>query len=127
MNLNPSDHPRLAGAASLSKPGFDIVSAVASSRQAMLPTVRLLRAQAVRDAHRARVNARLEILGGRGPIGEQIAPRPVRFFELSDEANALPEIMNSLFTRGFQPMLSPLPLEPNASVPPTSPDVENME
>ena len=127
MNLNPSDHPRLVGAASLSKPGFDIVSAVASSRQAMLPTVRLLRAQAVRDAHRARVNARLEILGGRGPIGEQIAPRPVRFFELSDAANALPEIMNNLFTRGFQPMLIPSHIERNASAPPTSPDVENME
>lgn len=127
MNLNPSDHPRLAGAASLSKPGFDIVSAVSSARQAMLPTVRLLRARANRDAHRARLNARLEILGGRRTTGEQNAPRPVRFFDLSDDVNALPETMNSLFTRGFQPMLIPSHIEANASVPPTSPDVEIME
>lgn len=127
MNLNPSDFPRIAGAASLSKPGFDIVSAVASARQAMLPTVRLLRARATRDAHRARVNARLEILGGRRAFGEQSAPQAVRFFDLSDDANASPEFMNSLFTRGFQPMLIPSHIERNASVPPTSPDVENME
>lgn len=127
MNLNPSDHPRLAGAVSLSRPSFDIVSAVAGARQAMLPTVRMLRAHATREAYRAHVNARLEILGGRGSDEEQIVPRPVRFFDLSDDANALPEIMNSLFTRGFQPMLSPSHIERNASVPPTSPDVENME
>ena len=127
MNLNPSSHPRLAGAISLSKPGFDMVSAVAGARRAMLPTVRLLRAQANRDAYRTRVNSRLEILGGRGSMREQMVPRPVRFLELSDDANALPEFMTSLFTRGFQPMLSPLHIERNASVPPASPDVENME
>ncbi len=127
MNLDPSDFPRIAGAASLSRPGFDIVAAVSSARQAMLPTVRLLRAQANREMHRARVSALLQMLSGRRAAGEQMAPRPVRFFDLSDDANALPETMNSLFTRGFQPMLSPLHIEPNASVPPTSPDVEIME
>lgn len=127
MNLDPSDLPRIAGAASLSKPGFDIVAAVSSARQAALPTVRLLRARANREMHRARVNALLQILGGRRAAGEQVVPRPVRFFDLSDDANALPETMNSLFTRGFQPMLSPLHIEPNTSVPPTSPDVEIME
>lgn len=127
MNLNPSDLPRTAGAARLSKPGFDIVMAVASARQATLPTVRMLRRQTVRDAHRAHVHALLKILGARGDGTEQMTPQPVRFFDLSDDANALPEIMNSLFTRGFQPMLSPLPVKPNASVPPTSPDAANME
>ena len=127
MNLVPSDHPRLAGAASLSKPGFDIVAAVASARQAAQPTVRMLRAQATRDAHRAYVNALIGILGERAANAEQMAPRPVRFFDLSDDANGSTETMNSLFTRGFQPMLSPSHIERNASVPPTSPDVEVME
>lgn len=127
MNLDPSDLPRIAGAASLSRPGFDIVAAVSNARQAMLPTVRLLRARANRDRHRDRVNALLQIFGGRRVVGERKAPPPVRFFDLSDDVNALPETMNSLFTRGFQSMLSPSHIETNASVPPTSPDVEIME
>ena len=51
MNLAPSDLPRLAGAASLSKPGFDIILAVSAARQAMLPTTGLLRARTARAIH----------------------------------------------------------------------------
>ena len=126
MNLDPSDLPRIAGAARLSKPGFDIILAVSSARQAMLPTVRQLRARARRDRHAARLNALRQILCGRRGSTEQKAPPVVRFLDLSDDANALPETMNSLFTRGFQPMLNPSDLEQEASDTPPS-EVENME
>lgn len=108
MNLAPSDLPRLAGAASLSRPGFDILLAVSSARQAMLPTVRLLHDQANRDSHRAKINAVRDLLVG---LAGEAGPRPARFFDLSDSANALPQSMNSLFTRGFQRMLNPSYIE----------------
>ena len=126
MNLVPSDLPRIAGAARLSKPGFDIILAVSSARQAMLPTVRQLRAQAQRDRHAAKLNALRSILCGERGSTEQKAPPVVRFFDLSYDANALPETMNGLFTRGFQPMLNPSVLEHEASDTPPS-DVANME
>ena len=126
MNFVPSELPRIAGAARLSKPGFDIILAVSSARQAMLPTVRQLRTQAHRDSHAAKLNALRHILCGTARTEEQNAPRVVRFFDLSDDVNALPETMNDLFTRGFQSMLNPSDLEQNASE--KSPtDVENME
>ena len=126
MNVAPSEFPRIAGAARLSKPGFDIIMAVSSARQATLPTVRMLRTQANREAHAATLNALRHILGGSTRAAEQKAPRVVRFFDLSDDVNALPETMNGLFTRGFQAMLNPSDLERNASdqIPP---DVETME
>lgn len=126
MNLVPSDLPRIAGAAKLSKPGFDIILAVSSARQAALPTVRQLRTQAHRERHAARLNAVRHILCGTPVKTEQKAPRVVRFFDLSDDVNASPETMNSLFTRGFQPMLNPSDLDMNASDTPPS-DVDNME
>ncbi len=126
MNVAPSEFPRLAGAARLSKPGFDIIMAVSSARQAAQPTVRLLRAQASRETQAATLNALRHILGGSRRAPEQTAPRIVRFFDLSDGVNALPETMNSLFTRGFQPMLSPSDLETNASDT-FPPDDETME
>lgn len=126
MNFVPSDHPRIAGAAKLSKPGFDIIMAVSSARQAALPTVRQLRAHAHGERHAARLNAVRHILCGTRARAEQKAPRVVRFFDLSDDVNALPETMNSLFTRGFQPMLSPSDLDTNASEK-SPPDGENME
>ncbi|HEV7343155.1 MAG TPA: hypothetical protein VGN68_16130 [Sphingopyxis sp.] len=126
MNMAPSEFPRLAGAASLSKPGFDIILAVSSARQAAQPTVRLLRAQASRQAHGATLNALRQMLGGKGRTQEQKTTRIIRFFDLSDGVNALPETMNDLFTRGFQPMLSPSDLETNASDK-FPPDVETME
>lgn len=126
MNFAPSELPRIAGAARLSKPGFDIIMAVSSARQALLPTVRLLREQANREAHLATLNALSHILGGTHRTVEQTAPRVVRFFDLSDDVNALPETMNSLFTRGFQPMLNSSDLEQNASEQ-SPPDVETME
>ena len=126
MNIAPSEFPRLAGAARLSKPGFDIILAVSSARQAAQPTVRLLQADATRRAHAARLNALRQMLGGGRRSADQTVPHIVRFFDLSDAVNALPETMNSLFTRGFQPMLSPSDLETNASdqIPP---DDETME
>lgn len=126
MNLVPSDLPRIAGAARLSKPGFDIILAVSSARQAMLPTVRQLRAQTQRDRHAAKLNALRSILCGERGSTEQSAPPVVRFFDLSYDANALPETMNGLFTRGFQTMLNPSDLEHEASDTPPS-DVANME
>ena len=126
MNLVPSDLPRIAGAARLSKPGFDIILAVSGARQAMLPTVRQLRMQAHRERHAAKLNAlRSKFCGTRAPA-EQKGPRVVRFLDLSEDVNALPETMNSLFTRGFQPMLNPSVLDPIASDTPPS-DVSNME
>src|SRR3546814_21006508 len=96
MNLDPSDLPRIAGAARLSKPGFDIILAVSSARQAMLPTVRQLRARAQRDRHAAKLNALRYILCGRRGSTEQKAPSVVRFLALSDDANARPETMNKI-------------------------------
>ena len=126
MNLAPSHLPRIAGAASLSNPGFDIILAVSSARQAMLPTVRLLQTRTNRESHTAVLSALRHYLGGTADNAEQKASRPVRFFDLSHDVNALPETMNSLFTRGFQPMLNPSVLEPIASDTPPS-DVSNME
>ncbi|HET6524757.1 hypothetical protein [Sphingopyxis sp.] len=126
MNLDPSDLPRIAGAARLSKPGFDIILAVSSARQAALPTVRQLRARAQRDRHAAKLNALRGILCGTHGSTEQQAPRIVRFLDLSEDGNALPETMNNLFTRGFQPMLNPSDVEHEASDTPPS-DVANME
>lgn len=126
MNVAPSEFPRIAGAARLSKPGFDIIMAVSSARQAALPTVRMLRTQAHRESHAAKLNALRHFLCGTARPAEQKAPRVVRFFDLSEDVNALPETMNSLFTRGFQPMLNPSELEQKTSdTPPT--DVETME
>ncbi|WP_439569379.1 hypothetical protein [Sphingopyxis sp.] len=126
MNIAPSEFPRLAGAARLSKPGFDIILAVSSARQAAQPTVRLLQAGATRRTHAATLNALRHMLGGSRRAPEQKTLRVVRFFDLSDGVNVLPETMNGLFTRGFQPMLNPSALETNASdqIPP---DVETME
>lgn len=127
MNLAPSDLPRIAGAASLSNPGFDIILAVSSARQAMLPTVRLLQTRTNRESHTAVLSALRHYLGGAADRAERNAVRPVRFFDLSHDVNALPETMNSLFTRGFQPMLNPSDLGRTASVNPIPPDVETME
>lgn len=115
MNLDPSDFPRVAGAARLSKPGFDIVLAVAGARQAALPTVRLLRAQAQHRRHVERLDARRRIFcGSRSPL-EQKEVRAVRFLDLSDDTHGSPETMNEPFTRGFQAMLNPSGLDRNAS------------
>lgn len=126
MNFVPSQLPRIAGAARLSEPGFDIITAVSSARQASSTTARLLRKQANREAHLATLNALSHILCGKPRPEEQRAPRVVRFFDLSDDVNALPETVNGLFTRGFQSMLSPSDLDQNASDN-SPPDVENME
>ncbi len=126
MNIAPSEFPRIAGAARLSKPDFDIIAAVSSARQAMLPTVRLLRTQAVRESHAANLNILRHMLGGTRRSGEQNAPRVVRFLDLSDDGNALPETMNSLFTRALQPMLNPSTLDRKTSDTPPS-DGKNVE
>lgn len=118
MNTAPSHHAHFANAASLSKPGFDILLAVSDARQSALPTVRMLRTQANREAHHAHVNALTHLLGRLGADGKGKAARPVRFFDLSDEGNGLPETMNNLFTRGFQSMLNPSILEQTTSVNP---------
>ncbi|MBA3939807.1 MAG: hypothetical protein C0520_01215 [Sphingopyxis sp.] len=122
MNLVPSDHPRLAGAASLSKPGFDILLAVSSARQSALPTARLLRAREMSESRRAKLNALCEMLGGRPGDSCRGGGRPVRFLDLSDGTNGLPETMNGLFTRGFQPMLNPSHINRWSSALPTPPD-----
>ncbi len=67
-----------------------------------------------------------QILAGTGGAPEQKTPRVVRFLDLSDDVNSLPESMNYLFTRGFQPMLNPSDLETTASDR-FPPDVETME
>lgn len=127
MNANPSNIPQLSGAASLSSPGFDILLAVSAARQAALPTVRMLKAQATRDIHATRINALSHFLAAAPAATEQSAARPVRFFDLSDEANDLPETVNSLFTRAFQPMLKSSGIEPWLSVHPIPHDEDNME
>lgn len=126
MNLASSDLPRLAGAVSLSKPGFDIILAVSAARQAVLPTAGLLRARSDHDAHTDLASARRAMLCGTKAKTWAFGPRPARFFDLSEEVNALPETMNSLFTRGFQPMLNSSHIDPVSSdIPPS--DVEDME
>lgn len=126
MNIVPSDLPRIAGAARLSAPGFDIIRAVSSARQGASPTVHHLQNWAQRECHAAKLKSLRRILCGNRPATEQNAPRVVRFFDLSAQANGLPETMNAPFTRGFQPMLSPSDLEPETSETPPS-DFENME
>ncbi|MGQ3102082.1 MAG: hypothetical protein ACT6Q5_13945 [Sphingopyxis solisilvae] len=126
MNFAPSEFPRLAGAARLSEPGFDILLAVAGSRQAAQPTVRMLRARATRRMHVATVNTLCQMFGRGRSNAEQNGPRVVRFFDLSDGLNGWPETMNAAFTRGFQPMLNPSDLETIASEN-FPPDDETME
>ncbi len=127
MNLAPSDLPRPAGAASLSKPGFDIILALSAARQAALPTVRLLRARSHRESRQAEVNALRAMLGGNAGGARSVGPRPVRFFDLSDRKNALTESMNSPFTRGFQPMLNLAHIGKRLSVAPIPPAQDVME
>jgi hypothetical protein len=127
MNAAPSKFPQFADATRLSGPGFDILLAVSQARQAALPTVRLLRERATRERHAARVNALSHLLAAAPAATEQTAARPVRFLDLSDEANGPAETMNGLFTRGFQPMLNPSHVSAWSSASPTPHDEDNME
>ena len=126
MNFVPSDFPRLAGAASLSKPGFDIILAVSAARQAVLPTSGLLRARASHDSHTELSAARRAMLCGTATNSWTSGSRPVRFFDLSEEVTALSETVNSMFTRGFQPMLNSSTVDIFASGAPLS-DGEKVE
>lgn len=126
MNFAPSDLPRLAGATSLSKPGFDIILAVSAARQAMLPTAGLLQERTARDAHADMSAARRAMLCGTMAGSWAFGPRPARFFDLSEEVTVLPETVNSLFTRGFQPMLNSSTVDILSSDAPR-PDDEHME
>lgn len=127
MNLVPSDLPPFAGAARLSKPGFDILLAVSSARQAALPTVRMMRERTHGEAHAVRVGAVRDLLGDRRGDMQDAAARPARFFDLSPETQDLTETVNGPFTRGFQPMLSPAFLDPRMSVEPIPPVADIME
>lgn len=127
MNAAPSKFPQLAEAAHLLRPGFDILIAVSAARQEALPTVRMLRERANRDRHNAQVNALSHFLAAAPAATEQMAARPVRFLDLPDEANALSETMNDLFTRGFQSMLNPLHVAPWSSARPIPHDEDDME
>lgn len=127
MNLLPSDLPHPADATSLSKPGFDILLAVSRARQAALPTVRLLRERETDELHAAAVGAVREMLGGGVQALDDGMLRPARFFDLSDEANGLPETVNSAFTRGFQPMLNPSSIKARTSALPIPHDEDFME
>lgn len=118
MNASPSNIPQLSAAASLSKPGFDILLAVSEARQSALPTVRMLRAQATHERHAEKIGALRDMLLGTAAAAAPENARPARFFDLSDPANALSETVNDLFTRGFQPMLSPADLDPLLSARP---------
>lgn len=126
MNASPSDIPQLLGAASLSKPGFDILLAVSEARQSALPTVRMLRTQATRERHAEKLGALREILLGMAAATVERG-RPARFFDLSDPANALAETVNDPFTRGFQPMLNPSWIDPLLSARPIPHDEDFME
>lgn len=127
MNLAPSDFPLRADPAGVSKPGFDIMLAISGARQAALPTVQLLRERAARASHVAMVGAVRGMFGGTKAAAGPDAPRPVRFFDLSDGARPRPETVNSLFTRGFQPMLSPFGLDTGSSALPIPHDEDIME
>ena len=122
MNFAPSDHPRLAGAANLSKPGFDIILAVSGARQAALPTAALLEHDDRIDTSAARRAILCGTIADMGTFG----PRPARFFDLSDEVNASAQSMNMLFTRGFQSMLNPSHIDESSPDIPPSGD-EQME
>lgn len=127
MNLAASDLPQPAGAASLSKPGFDIILAVSGARQAALPTARLLRARAQRDEQAARLHARCRTLGGHAGGARSVDQGPARFLDLSDRGGMLAETVNSPFTRGFQPMLNPSRIDQRRSVEPIPPVDDFME
>jgi len=127
MNLVPSDLPRPDSAAIMAKPGFDIILAVSSARQTALPTVRLLRARAQDESHAARLTALREMLGGHAGGARSVDRGPVRFFDLSEAANGPSQTMNSLFTRGFQPMLNPSDIDQPLSVEPIPPVEDFME
>ena len=127
MNLAPSEFPQLTGAASLSKPGFDIVLAIAGTRQAAGRTVRMLRAESVRRRADAGRRARCGILNGDAAAAGSAARVSGCFLDLSDGANGLSETVNTLFTRGFQSMLNRGQIDVGASALPASPDDDNME
>jgi hypothetical protein len=78
----------------------------------------MVRAQATRERHAEKIGALRDVLLGTASAAESEGVRPARFFDLSDPANALSETVNDLFTRGFQPMLSPADLHPLLSARP---------
>lgn len=126
MNFAPSEFPRVAGAARLSEPGFDVLLAVAAARQTAQPTVRMLRARTTRRMHIATVNMLCQMLGRGRSNAEHNSLRVVRFLDLSDVSNGSPETMKTAFTRGFQAMLKPSDLETIGSDN-FPPDDETME
>lgn len=127
MNLVPSEFSHRVDVVGVSKHSFDILLAVSSARQAALPTVRLLRERERRDIHDAAVGAVREMLGGSIGAPGPDAARPVRFFDLSDDATTSSETVNSPFTRGFQAMLSPFGPDTGSAVQPIPHDEDIME
>jgi hypothetical protein len=101
MNLLPSDLPHPADATSLSKPAANYSE--------------------------GNLNAVREMLGGGVQALDDEVVRPARFFDLSDEANGLPETVNGAFTRGFQPMLKPSSIKARTSALPIPHDEDFME
>lgn len=111
------DHGR-TGARMLSRPGFDLIMAVASARQAASPTTRLLHHQDGARSGRNGGAVRRALLGGGQILSRNETLCAARFFDASaaepQDSVLLGEMVteiNDPFTRAFQRMLKPLDLE----------------
>lgn len=118
MVMNQTFDHRQSAAMMLSRPGFDIIMAIARTRQTACATALALRHDAGDTSARDTTANRRALLTGRLASARQNVFRAVRFLELgafeSQESVALGEVVteiNDPFTRAFQSMLKPLELQ----------------
>ncbi len=126
MQFDSSMNPNALGGDSLVKPGFDIIMAVCSARQATSPTARCVNEWQAANAMSALPAARRSLLSGHRAACATAAGL-ARFYDLSGDMSDAGLNMNTPFTRAFQPMLKTLPVQPDLGGQPDRIDEENMD
>lgn len=126
MQFESSMDLNALGADSLVKPGFDIIMAVSSARQAASPTARRVHEWQAAIANSALPAARRSLFSGQR-VTCPTAAGLARFCDLSIELTTASQNMNAPFTRAFQPMLKTLPVQPDLGGQPNRADEENMD
>lgn len=126
MQFDSSMDPNALDADRLVKPGYDIIMAVCSARQAASPTARCVHEWQAANANSALPAARRSLLSGQRSTCPKVTGL-ARFYDLSGDMSAAAENINSPFTRAFQPMLKTLPVQPDLGGQPDRIDEENMD
>lgn len=109
--------PRAAKRDAAIRPGFDVLMAVTSARQAASPTARLVAARRGRGEGKSNETGCAALLA-HGRITGEVAGKAVRFAELAvgtvpeqDSDAAAKEEMKTPFTKAFQPMVKHVDLD----------------